>query len=72
MTTITAAIALHRAHEARRQHRNPFYRPQDWDQLDEPSQLEHLGIAEVVADGKTTFNGHRIPVWVRDTIKEHL
>ena len=72
MTVIKAAVALHQAYEKRQQRRNPFYTPRRWEQLDDASQVEHLGIAEAVAHGRTQYLDKRIPTWVRDVIKEHL
>ena len=72
MTDVLAlAQSLHQRYDHIQMRRWKLFTPRQWSQLPAPCQAEFIGIVNAVLTGQPTYNGHRIPDWVTNHIKEN-
>ena len=72
MTDVLAlAQALHQRYEDIQVRRNWPFNRRAWNQLPPNCQAEFIGIVNAVLTHQPTYNGHPIPEWVQDHIKEN-
>lgn len=72
MTDVLAlAQSLHQRYDHIQMRQWKLFTPRAWNQLPPNCQAEFIGIVNAVLTGQPTYNGHPIPQWVKDHIKEN-